>query len=187
MARSKRKRKKTEDADEEGAPESPQTVAARNLVHRHTLMAMGSGILPFPVVDIVGLTLVQLRMLRRLAAHYDIDYSERRARRLLFSLLVGGSGIGIGVAIASSAWKSIPVVGHAIAGISVPLIAGSLTFAVGQTFTMHFGLGGTLLDFDPDKMREHFKEEYGRGKAEVIEMDGAQAEDEADSRSAKSA
>ena len=38
-------------------------------------------------------------------------------------------------------------------------MAGASTWAMGKVFTQHFATGGTLLDFDPDTMREHFKTE----------------------------
>ena len=47
-----------------------------------------------------------------------------------------------------------------IAGvIALPGLAFASTYAIGKVFVLHFEAGGTLLDFDPLKMRAHFERE----------------------------
>ena len=60
--------------------------------------------------------------------------------------------------------KSFPVIGSVIGGATVSVLSGALTYAVGRVFIQHFEQGGTLLNFDPKKMREHFKRELKDGK-----------------------
>ncbi|MCI5168355.1 MAG: hypothetical protein D3903_20245, partial [Candidatus Electrothrix sp. GM3_4] len=40
------------------------------IIRNHMLTAMGVGLIPFPVIDIVGITGVQLNMLRKLSNTY---------------------------------------------------------------------------------------------------------------------
>ena len=54
--------------------------------------------------------------------------------------------------------------------ISVPIIGGAFTHATGKVFVLHFEAGGTLLDFDPHKMRRYFKEEFERAKNTVADI-----------------
>jgi uncharacterized protein (DUF697 family) len=61
----------------------------------------------------------------------------------------------------------IPVAGTIIGGVSVPLLAGATTFAVGRVFIQHFETGGTFLDFDVDKMKNYFQQEFEKGKVEA--------------------
>jgi hypothetical protein len=37
---------------------------------------------------------------------------------------------------------------------------------MGRVFSQHFEAGGTLLDFDADKLRSHFKTEFEAAKFE---------------------
>jgi hypothetical protein len=47
--------------------------------------------------------------------------------------------------------------------ISYPVAAGASTYAVGKVFMLHFESGGTLLDFDPAKMKNYYRETYRKG------------------------
>jgi hypothetical protein len=47
----------------------------------------------------------------------------------------------------------------------MPAFGAAATYAVGQVFIQHFESGGTFLDFDPDKVREHFRQEFDRARA----------------------
>jgi hypothetical protein len=40
--------------------------------------------------------------------------------------------------------------------------ASALTYAIGRVFIHHFELGGTLLNFDADKLRSYFREQLRR-------------------------
>ena len=44
--------------------------------------------------------------------------------------------------------------------VVMPGFAAAVTWAMGRIFIQHFETGGTLLDFDADKMREHFQAEF---------------------------
>jgi len=52
----------------------------------------------------------------------------------------------------------------------MPLFTGASTYAIGNLFIRHFESGGTLLNMDPQKMREHFKEEFENGKKVAEEV-----------------
>jgi hypothetical protein len=51
--------------------------------------------------------------------------------------------------------------------LSTAAIGAASTYAVGKVFAEHFESGGTFLDFDEEKAREHFKAMYEEGKAFV--------------------
>jgi len=48
--------------------------------------------------------------------------------------------------------------------ISVLILGGATSYAIGSMFVQHFESGGTLLDFDPKKMREYFASKLAEGK-----------------------
>ncbi|MEM9459462.1 MAG: DUF697 domain-containing protein [Myxococcota bacterium] len=143
---------------------------ANGIVQSNVYWSMGAGVLPLPVFDLVAITGVQLKMLRQLSALYDVPFREGLAKKAVTSLLVGLGGVGLGGMIGISLFKFVPVVGASLGAVSVPVISGMLTHAVGRTFVMHFEAGGTLLDFKPRVMREYFRKEYSKAKDVVSEV-----------------
>lgn len=173
--------KKTEakqNSEEQSAPPPPETDVdtgdrlerANDTVQRNVYWAMGAGVLPLPIVDLIATVGVQLKMLRELSTIYGIPYREGVAKKAITSLLVGIGGIGIGGFIGHSILKSIPVIGQSLGVVTAPVVSGMLTHAVGSTFVKHFEAGGSLNDFDAKKMRKYFREEYGRSKQVVEDM-----------------
>jgi len=160
----------TENPTTEPLPESTHHEQATGIVRSNIYWAMGAGVLPLPVVDLVAITGVQLKMLRQLSALYDVPFREGVAKKAITSLVVGLGGVGIGGFIGASLVKLLPVVGSTFGAVSTPVISGMLTNAVGQTFVMHFEAGGTLLDFKPKVMREYFRREYTKSKDVVSDM-----------------
>jgi hypothetical protein len=69
-----------------------------------------------------------------------------------------------GALTAASAAKSVPGVGTAAGVMSMSVLGGAATYAIGKVFVQHFESGGTFLDFDPEAVREHFAAEFNKGK-----------------------
>ena len=67
----------------------------------------------------------------------------------------------------------LPVVGSIIGGVTVSVFAGASTYALGQVFKRHFESGGTILDFDPARLKKLYKEQFEKGKkvAEQLRKD----------------
>jgi uncharacterized protein (DUF697 family) len=143
---------------------------ANEAVQCNVYWAMGAGVLPLPVFDIIAITGVQLKMLRELSKIYEVTFTEGVAKKAVTALLVGIGGVGIGGLIGASLFKFVPFVGLSLGMASVPVVSGMLTHAVGRTFVMHFEAGGTLLDFNPKAMRRYFEAEFRQAKQVVTEM-----------------
>jgi len=144
-----------------------KATSPNSIVKKYMYWSMGAGFIPIPFLDFAAVMGVQLKMLSTLAKHYGVAFSENRGKEIVAALVgaalpgnVAGSAVG-------SAVKMIPVAGTIIGGVSVPLLAGATTFAVGRVFIQHFETGGTFLDFDVDKMKNHFQQEFEKGKAEA--------------------
>jgi len=132
---------------------------ALQLVRKYMIWSAGAGLLPIPCFDMLAVVAVQLRMLKRLCALYGLNYSEQRAKSVVTSLI---SGIYAGL-IAGSMIRLIPIVGL-VSLAAIPAASSALTYAVGRVFIQHFECGGTLLDFDPAKVRKYFTEQYEEGR-----------------------
>jgi uncharacterized protein (DUF697 family) len=133
-------------------------------IRNHALAAMGFGLIPVPMLDIVAITGVQLNMLRKLAKTYEVPFTEHKVKSILTSLVGAGGSIPIS-SVFSSLVKTIPVIGQTVGGVSMSITAGAITYAVGKVFNMHFASGGTFLSFDPEEVREYYSEMLKEGKA----------------------
>ena len=154
-------------AAEANSPEAQRHEKATDVVHRYTAWATAAGVVPVPVVDVLAVGSLQLQMLRRLAQVYEVPFSENRGKSLIASLVgaiapaAAAPVTAMGIA---SALKFIPVVGFAVASLSMPAFAGAATYAVGKVFVRHFASGGTLLDFNPRDYREFMKAQAEKAK-----------------------
>ncbi len=133
---------------------------ARSIIHRNILWALGSGLVPLPVFDLVAITGIQLKMLREMSNVYGLEFSEGIAKKAVASLVAGLGGVGLGTLIAPSLVKFVPFLGTALGIVSVSLVSAAFTRATGSVYMMHFESGGNVLNFDPLAMREHFKKEF---------------------------
>jgi len=133
------------------------------VIKNHLFMSVGLGIVPIPLVDLAGFMAVQYDMAKKIAKIYDVDFSQERVRSIVIALL--GSILPVAVTgTAASLLKFIPVIGPFATSITVGSLGGACTYAIGRVLVQHFETGGTLLDFDAEKMREHFKREFEIGK-----------------------
>ena len=144
--------------------------AAEAIIRRNALWALVAGVLPVPLIDFVAIEGVQLKMLKELADLYGLQFTQNLAKPLLGSLISSTWSVGVGATLGYGLLKFVPVVGPALGIISMPLIAGATTNALGKVFMMHFEAGGTLLNFDPDAMRSYFKSEFEKAKETVAKM-----------------
>ncbi|MEM6299043.1 MAG: DUF697 domain-containing protein, partial [Bacteroidota bacterium] len=132
---------------------------AQGIVRTHVVWSMGAGLIPLPIVDFVAVTAVQLDMLRELAAAYDKDFSESAGKSWISAL--GGTYLA---RLGAQAVKAIPGIGTMIGGVSMAVMSGASTFAIGQVFIRHFDSGGDFFDFDASEFKGFFEEQFEKGK-----------------------
>ncbi len=142
---------------------------ADKIIRNHVIVSMGVGLVPRPILDLVGITHVQLNMLGKLSKGYEIPFSNHKVKNILASLIGGTASIPV-ARILVSLFKFIPVVGHTMGAVSMPVSAGAITYAVGKVFNQHFASGGTFLTVDPDRVREYYNEMLKEGKRVVAEL-----------------
>lgn len=139
---------------------------AETVIRNHILFSMGAGVIPIPIVDIFAVGAMQLDMIRQLCKVYDVDFAETQGKAIVSSLTTATlARIGAG-----SLAKMIPVIGSFIGGVTNAAMAGASTYALGQVFRMHFENGGTILDFDAERLKKLYKEQFEKGKRVAEEM-----------------
>jgi uncharacterized protein (DUF697 family) len=143
---------------------------AESIIQRNVIWALGAGIVPIPIADVVAVTAVQIKMLKELSDLYEVKFTKSIAKKIIGSLLSGVGSVGLGSVIGASLAKLVPAVGTTLGVVAVPIFAGAFTHATGRIFLMHFESGGTFLDFDPHAMRSHFKQEFEKAKEKVARI-----------------
>jgi uncharacterized protein (DUF697 family) len=136
-------------------PQTPREPEANRIVTTYMWWSAGSGIIPIPVLDTLALTTIQVLMLRDLCKLYEIPFSQQWGKELI-GILLGGLTPGY--------LKAIPGIGTVLGIIISPIFNVASTYAVGKVFTQHFESGGTMLTFDPAKMKKYFREYYETGR-----------------------
>lgn len=139
---------------------------ADTIIRNHVIWSMGAGLIPVLIADIFAVSALQLDMIRQLCKAYDVDFKETQGKAIVTSL----TSATIARLTAGSVIKLIPGVGSVIGGMTVSVFAGASTYALGEVFKLHFSKGGTILDFDPDRLRKYYKEKFEKGKKVVTQM-----------------
>ena len=126
------------------APGDPRTARrraiAQKIVERHRNYAAMGGLLPLPIVNIAGVTAINLRMVRQLCALYGVPFRRDRARSMIVGLIGGAVPTGFGAATASTLALLVPA--SALFGLAVSAVtAGALTRGIGLVFIEHFEAG----------------------------------------------
>jgi len=137
---------------------------ATSTIRKYAAVSAGLGFIPVPGLDVASISSVQYSMIRDLAEYYGVSAGKDQIRVILASLLGGAAPVMVTAAGLGSAVKAVPLVGTIAGMILMPSLAAASTLAIGRVFNQHFASGGTLLSFDAEKMRDHFKAEFEAAK-----------------------
>ncbi|MBE9562477.1 MAG: DUF697 domain-containing protein [Proteobacteria bacterium] len=147
--------------------ENDKLINSNEMIKKYMVMSMGAGLIPIPVIDIVALTGIQLKMLNNLTEIYQVPFSKNASKSIIGSLVGGLAPTYAAAGIGGSLAKLIPVSGTITGMMTMSSFSGASTYAIGQVFIQHFESGGTLLDFDIDKMQEYFMTAFKQGKEQT--------------------
>jgi len=134
-------------------------IAANNIVTKHVFWALGGGLIPIPLVDFAAVTAIQMDMLSQLAKLYEVEYTEATGKKLVVAL-TGTTFAKLG----SSFIKIVPGVGTLLGGLSMSVLSGASTYAVGQVAIEHFESGGNLFNVDLESAKKKYKDAFEEGK-----------------------
>ncbi len=150
---------------------------ATEIVHNHVGFAMGAALVPFPGADLLAVSAVQLNMLRQLAKLYNVGFIDSLGKNVI-SAIVGSSAARLGASLV----KAIPGVGTIIGELSMPVLSGASTYALGRVIAWHFHKGGTLEDLDLRRAKKEYASEMENGQqvATEISQKGAKSASPAD-------
>jgi len=139
---------------------------SNKIIKSHMVMAMGAGLIPIPIADVIGVGAVQLDMIRQISKIFDIDFKDVQVKAIITSL-TGSSLARIG---ASSLVKFIPGVGAIAGGVSMAAFSIASTYALGEVTKKHFESGGTFVDLNPENLKDYYEEKFKQGKEMAKKM-----------------
>lgn len=149
------------DGNGNGSGKSDRAKHADTVVRNHVIWSMGASFLiPIPIADIFAVSALQLDMIRQLCRVYEIDFAETQGKAIITSL----TSSTLARAGARSLIKLVPGIGTVIGGVTVSIFNGASTYALGEVFKRHFESGGTILDFDTDRLKKLYREKFEKGK-----------------------
>lgn len=146
------------------------TDAAIHSIKRHTLYAAAGTLIPIPFIEVVTSTSMQIHMIAQLCDIYRVRFSEHAVKASLATfvgVIVPSGSIG---ASAYTLARAVPVVGPVLGLITAPVLAGSMTWAIGRVFAWHFERGGSLDDFRAEDAIARFRKEFAEGKRRVSQF-----------------
>lgn len=145
---------------------------ADSIIKNNVFLAMGAGLIPMPFVDMVAITSIELKMIHELARAYKFRFPTQMASYKVLISLIGGLGPVYFSGRFHSTFKTIPLVGHAVASVLLSLSGGASVYAVGWAFRKHFESGGTFLNSDSQTLRKYFKDKYREGRTVISQLGG---------------
>lgn len=131
---------------------------ADHLIRRYMLYAGGAGLVPLPFIDVAAVTAIQFNLVYQLAELYDVEVEGADLKALISTLTTS-----LLSRLGASAIKSLPVIGSFVGGISMAAFSAASTYAIGNVFKSHFEKGGTLQDFDVEKVKTILEEKFKEG------------------------
>ncbi|MBI1206008.1 MAG: DUF697 domain-containing protein [Azospirillum sp.] len=155
----------------------PEFSEVNGIIKDHVIATMALGLVPVPIFDMVAVVATQLRMTHKLSQAYGVKFVDNVAKSVILSLIGGVVPVQATAVLAAAFFKFVPGIGSFVGGAGVSILSGALTYAIGKVLVQHFESGGTLLDFDPARVRERFKAELDIGKkaAEVMQGEAKKA------------
>jgi len=132
---------------------------AEEIINKHILWAMAATAIPIPVLDTVNLIFIQVDMLKSLSKLYEIDFNENIGKTIVSTIITSSTATGISLLFRKK---------KVISRISMSLISGALTYALGRIFLSNFEKGvKSIIDIDLKEAEELFDENFERGQEEL--------------------
>jgi len=100
---------------------------------------------------------------------------DQRAEEIITNHVSGKSymtafGGGLAARMGASFIKSIPLIGSVLGGVSMSILSGATTYAIGRVFKEHFEAGGDFSNMDVEKAKAIFEVELEEGKKVARQM-----------------
>lgn len=136
---------------------------SEEIIKKHALRSAGVGVVPIPIVDLIGASVVSRAMVKELSKLYEIPFDEVRVNSLIRKLIWEVGGVAVGGTVLGSLGKLVPGIGSLLGMTASSLTFGAITYAIGGVFSEHFAEGVGFKDLNPEKVSDKVKELYREG------------------------
>jgi uncharacterized protein (DUF697 family) len=133
--------------------EEALSLRADGIIRHYMLMTMGAGALPVLLADILAVTAIQVEMVRQLSHLYDLPFERTKAKAIILALLTNT----IAHRGSRSLVKGIPVIGWIFGGLTMSILSGAATLALGKVFKAHLEAGGQWPDLQVEALSAPFR------------------------------
>lgn len=133
------------------------------VIREHVNYSMVLAALPIPFVDLAGVMMIQLNMVRKLTEIFQVGFDKEIVKSVIYSILTSSLSRAGGQLVASLL-KTIPVVGTLLGIGTQVILSGASTYALGKAFEDHFKSGGTVGTMDVSVLSRKFSEFFDAGK-----------------------
>ena len=144
-----------------------KAASPNDIVKNNSALAMGAGLIPLPWVDFAAIIAVQLKLGKELADHYGVDYKEEQVKGIVVSLIGAYTTSAAASTAGAALAKALPGLGSVIGLVTLPVVAGAITYAVGKVFIQHLESNRTFLSLNAPDVQAGFLREVEKGK-EVV-------------------
>ncbi len=141
----------------------PVTLRAARIIENSMAASMGLGILPLPLLDAAGIMGIQLYMIRELSKAYGVEFSVIRSQAFITSLIGGLGSVSVATGLFGSLIKMIPVFGGIAGALTLPVVSGAVTYALGKLCIQSFSQGEQTPVSISQSTRRSFNEYYKKG------------------------
>lgn len=133
---------------------------ALKTVKKYVWWSAGVSMIPWVCVDMYAVGGVQLKMLSDISKIYGIPFVKNSGKAAIGAL--GGFAVPHAIAFGKviSLFKAVPIVGTMVGSPAAAAFSSAYTWALGNIFIQHFESGGTFLNFDSEKVKEHFNAHF---------------------------
>jgi len=154
------------EAKSEAEIETPDVDKAERLDQASAIISnkckwsAAAGFIPVPYLDLAGLAAVQVKMVSELAELYGKTVKQEALKTTIATMLGTLTTAGLAAPVALSTLKLVPGLGALAGGLGMGAVGAAASYAVGKVFVNHFEGGGTLANFDVDKIKEDLKNAF---------------------------
>jgi uncharacterized protein (DUF697 family) len=131
---------------------------AMRIVYTFMAVSAGAALIPAPGVDVAVLAGIHVTLIKKLCDHYGVSFSEHTARNLLIAIAASVMPGTLGSVLGRKVIRLLPAVGRGFGWVLWSASSAAFSYGIGRLFIYHFESGGTLLDFDPQRLHRVFIE-----------------------------
>lgn len=157
-----------ENHDAASAFQSPEQCVC-SVLRKRIYASAALGIVPVPLIDFVGLTAIQLDLVRALCEKHNVPFKEHLATGIV-SAVAGAAAPVVAARFIFRLLKFVPGFGMGIAGLTLPVLFAASTYTVGKIVDAQLASGNTLEDIDLDRVKERAGKLAEEGKTYARQM-----------------